>query len=462
MELKGRFLKEEELRALHQATLKVLSTVGVRFQSERAIEVFKQHGARVNGNMVFIDSALLDKALACAPESFFLSGRERENDVRVGGGTPAFASASGPVYVRQAGIKRLATTEDFTNLLKLTETSRVLKVANYIVVEPQDMPENKRKLFQVASALKHSKKPLIGITMGSGLSQKCLELVRDFYGSLDEYRLIGIISPISPLVYDGHMLDHIFDYALHRQPLMFAACSQPGATSPATIAGTIVIDNAEVLAGIVLAQLIAPGLPVIYGSTSTACDLRYVAPAIGSPETGLITATISALSKYYKLPCRSGGSLTDSKLPDMQAGIESAMTMLPAIMSGVDFILQSCGILESFNTVCLEKFIIDEVTIESVMRMHRGYRIDPECLGLETIERLGPGGQFLAEEHTVQYYRSEIHTPALFSREGYEAWESKGSLGLEDRAAGECIRRLNAYVEPELTQRQKKIIEAYL
>lgn len=342
------FLKSEEVEKLHEATAYVLSRVGLRFQHDKGRHLFQKHGAKVEGETVFIPEKLVHQALSSVPESFVLHGREKDQDVRVGGEDAVFASASGPVYVRRGAKKYLAQDEDFINFIKLTETSTVLGVTNYIMVEPQDILPEKRKMHQVAACLKYSTKPLTGITMGEGLTRSCFDLVERFYGGWQENRLLGIISPISPLVYDAQMINHMMDYAEAGQPVLITPCSLPGATSPVSLSGTLVVDNAQVLAGIVFSQLIRPGLPVIYGNTSTACDLRYASPAIGAPETGLITLAAAQLSKYYGIPCRSGGCLTDAKVPDMQAGLESMLTIMPALMGGVDFILQSCGILESF------------------------------------------------------------------------------------------------------------------
>lgn len=463
MRFSGSFLREEEVAALCQAVAKTLTEVGVQFQHEEALALFHGAGASVSGDRVRIPETLLQKTLATVPNAFIVKGKSAEYDCPVGKGTPVLAGASGPVFARSGGTRRLATTEDFINLLKLTETSKAVSICNYIIVEPQDMPEEKRKLFQVASALKYSHKPLIGITLGKGRTAESLQLIREFYGDGEAgpYRAIGIISPISPLAYDGGMASQLIEYAKNGQPVMIAACSQPGATSPVTPAGTLVIDTAEVLAGIVLAQIVKPGLPVIMGATSTACDLRYVSPAIGSPETGLFTLAFKSLCNHYHIPCRSGGSLTDAKVLDMQAGIEAAMTMLPAVLGDVDFILHACGVMDSFNTVCLEKFLIDEELAEAVLRMKRGFAIDAESLALAQIAETGPAGSFLMSEHTMEHCR-EGFMSTLFSREAYQNWLEGGSKDVEQRAAELLAKRLAAFRLPKLSGDQQKLLEKYL
>jgi trimethylamine--corrinoid protein Co-methyltransferase len=464
MRFNADFLSEKELDCLHAAIVKALTEIGVRFQHEEALNIFRENGASVTGDTVRIPESLLNRALQSVPDRFSLKGRTPEYDLEVGGGKPVLTASSGPVFARVGGVRRLATQEDFLNLLKLTETSPLVNMCNYIVVEPQDMPEERRKLYQVASALKYSHKPLIGITMGKGRTEECLSLLDRFYqdSGSGTHRAIGIISPISPLMYDEGMTTHIMGYARKNQPIMIAACSQPGATSPATLAGTLVIDAAEVLAGVTLSQLVKPGLPVIMGSTSAACDLRYVSPAIGSPETGLLTVAFKALCKRYNIPCRSGGALSDSKDTDMQAGIEGAMTMLPAILSGVDFILHACGTMDSFNTVCLEKFIIDEEICSAMLRMAAGFEINDDTLALDCISEVMSGEDFMTHDHTLDYFKTEMWRPALFSRENFSKWENAGAKILPERAAEMMRDRLSAFKFPQLTQEQEKLLEPYL
>lgn len=462
MKVSASFFSREEIGDLHEATLTVLSETGVRFAHQQALEIFKNNGARVSGDRVFIDERLLTEALKSAPPSFTLHGRETEDAVVVGAGRPVYAPASGPVYVKRGSEKRPATRQDFIDLLKLSQSSAVLGVTNYIVVEPQDLDESRRKIFQVAAALKYTTKPLVGTVMGEGRTAQSFRLLRDFYGGLEEYRTLGIISPLSPLAYDRGMLEHVIEYARAGQPLMFASCSQPGFTGPVTLAGTIVVDNAQQLAGIVFSQLCREGLPVIYGSTSTSCDMRFASPAIGSPEASLITIATAELAKFYGLPCRSGGALTDAKSPDMQAGLESMMVSLSTAVAGVDFILHACGILDSFNTVGFEKFVIDETTVAMVERFAAGLEIDEQRLATGVIRKVGPQGMYLAEGHTARFHRSELFIPALLSRESYLNWEKGGSLTLEERAREAVDERLSSYEAPPLPPAQESILAEYL
>ena len=455
------YLSKSEKERIHNAVCHLLENVGIAFKCDKAVEVFKKQGAKTDGHMVYISEALLMSSIKSAPRQFTVCGRSPERDVTVGSGTPAFAPASGPVFVKSGDQKAPATKEDYINFLKLTETSGVINFSNYIVVEPQDMAEEQRKLHQIALTLAMTTKPLVGMAMGDGMSARALGLLSDFYGGLSQNRTIGIISPISPLLYDSAMLEHVFSYAEHGQPLMFASCSLPGATSPVTIAGTVAIDSAQALAGIVLAQLIRPGLPVLFSSTSCSCDMRFLSPAIGAPETGLISAATASMSHYYGLPCRTGGTLTDAKAVDAQSGLESAMTLLPALSAGADFILQSAGILDSFNTVSLEKFVIDEDVIAFAQRLVKGFEVSENTLAVDLISEVGAAGQYFENDHTLESYK-ELYVPGILSKEGYNEWESRGGLPLSERAAQQVAQRLAHYERPYLEPEREKLLGRYI
>jgi len=458
MKLNSNFFKEKEIQKLHKATLEVLSEVGVKFSTEKALKIFKEKGVKVKGNKVFIDEKTLMDALDKVPKEFVLSGKEEEKDILIGGGGTIYAPASGPVYVQRKNKKRSTTCEDYIDLLKIYETSEVIPVINANMTEPQDIPMEERIKFRLKNCLEITSKPLMGFTTGRKDSKECIEMIKGFYEDKNKHYVLGVISPVSPLCFDKSMIEGMEAYAEENQPVLIASCSLPGATSPVTMAGTLVTNNAEVLAGIVYTQLLKPGLPVIYSSTSTSCDMRMLSPAIGAPETGLFTYGVRALSSYYGLPCRSGGSLTDSNTVDMQAGIESTYTLLSASIAGIDYVLQSCGILESFNSVCLEKIIIDEENIKCARRYTKGFEINDTTIALDVIKEVGNEGTYVTTTHTYQHFKEEFISADLMSKESYDSWKEKGSKDIFERAGERVEERLNSYEKLELSEMQKEYL----
>lgn len=458
MKVNNHFLTLEAVEKLHRATLKVLKEVGVRFDQDEAVERFKEKGFLVRGRQVFFQEHEIQEALDKVPQKFILSGRTSTDDVQVGEGKTIFAPASGPVYIQRDGKRNTTTAQDYIDLLKIYQTSKEVPVINANMTEPQDLPFEERDVFRLKKCLEMTTKPLMGFTTGKVDSRRCVKMIKEFYNNNEGHYVLGIISPVSPLCYDESMIEGMEVYAQENQPLLIASCSLPGATSPVTIAGSLVTNNAEVLAGVVYSQLLRPGLPVIYGGTTPSCDMRMVSPAIGSPETGLMTYGVRALSAYYGLPCRSGGSLTDANQLDMQAGIESTYTLLSAAMAGIDFVVQSCGIMESFNVLSFEKVIIDEENIRLAKRYVRGFEVTDEKIAYDIIAKVGSQGTYITEDHTFQNFKDDFSPAQLMSKEGFDQWQEKGSPSLVDKAKNIIVKRIEQYREPILSEEQKKYL----
>lgn len=458
MKIRNAFFSDHEIAKLHEATVRVLSEVGIEFNKEEALEVFRKNKVEVKGKRVFIDEATLWDSIKKVPEKFVFSGRTEKDDILIGDGNTVFAPASGPVFVQRNHERRSTTSEDYINLLKLYQTSAIIPIINANMTEPQDIAFESRDAFRLKQCLELTTKPIMGFTTGTTDSERCIRIIESFYENIDKYLVMGVISPVSPLCYDESMIEGMFAYAGHSQPVLIASCSLPGATSPVTIAGSLVTNNAEVLAGIVFTQLLNPGLPVIYGGTTPSCDMRMATPAIGSPETGLFTYGVRALSSFYGLPCRSGGSLTDANSPDMQAGIESTYGLLSASVAGVDYVLQSCGILESFNSLCFEKIVIDEENIRLAQRYVKGFEINEETIAFDVIKEVGSGGTYITTDHTYDHFKDDFIQASLMSKESYENWEIGGKKDFFTVAEEIVAKRLEAYEKPELSERQAAYI----
>lgn len=456
MQVKGNFLTKEEAESIHEMTIHVLEEVGVIMSDDFACETFRKHGARVDGNRVYISRELLEKALSTAPEVFPIYGRNGKS-VQVGGDHKVIAPVSGPLFVQRGNDRHRNTAEDYKNFQKLHHTSRVMDMLNPNLIEPSDIDRKVVRDYQMAVCLKYTDKPLIGLTTSPQDTIHSIEMAQRFYGLQDNV-VLGIISVISPLKYDETMLEAVKLCAERNQPMMFACCSMPGATSPITLSGTLVVNNAEVLAGIVYSQLLRPGIPVLYGNTTGGCDLRFVSPAIGTPETALFIYAASAMARYYHLPCRTGGALVDAKEVDWQAGVESTLTMMPSLMSTSNYILHSCGVMDSFNTMSYEKFILDEQNIEMIRMVVDGIKIRTDQEELDNIAEVGPGGQYLEADHTMDYLHEDIYTARLFNKQGYETWVNQGRKSSADLANAEVDKRLAAFEAPEITPEQEKIL----
>lgn len=443
-------IPQETVQKIHDASMRVLSEKGIKFTYTKAVEIFKEQGLRTDGQVVYFTEDQVMAALETCPEKFELLGKERSFDVTVGGGRPVMCPAYGPVYVERRGEKKKAVKEDIINFTKLTQTSDVIDVLNPYVVTPLDVPTDSLLLYQQAVALGYGTKPTMCIMSGYETTRKSIQMIKGATGVDDGCVAIGLASALSPLCYDDNMAGSAIALAEENQANVFGCCALPGTTSPITMLGTMVTATAELLSGIVLSQLVRPGAPVVYGNVTASTDMRYVTPAIGSPEAGKIAALSKAMCEFYKIPCRSGGSLSDAKQTDYEAGSESMLVMLPTIAAGVDYIIHACGILDSYNIIGYEKFLLDEQNIRAIYcLLEESSAEDDSIFGLEMILEHEHAGQYLDQEHTRKHLRTELFFPTISLRGYYDLWLMDGKKSILDIAEEAILSRLESYSQPE-------------
>jgi trimethylamine--corrinoid protein Co-methyltransferase len=443
--------------------MKVLEQVGVAFPQAEALAVFKRYGARVEAERVYLSETQVMAALKDIPKQFTLHARNPKRSVTIGGGSLVFAPGYGAPFLVDAEIgKRSATLEDYIALAKLSHMLPNQDITGHLLVEPEGVKVS--YLHMLLAHMTHSDKPLMGSTVGRAGAQATLDMAQILFGGdlAGRAAFIGLINSLSPLGYSAEMLDALLVYAQARQPLVLAACAMAGATGPVTLAGALAMQTAELLAGIVLTQLINPGTPVVFGSTSTNIDMKTGGLCIGSPELSQLIAAQAQLARYYGIPSRSGGSLTDANSPDAQAGFEAMMALLTTANSGVDFVLHSAGILSSYLAFSYEKFVLDDEMCGMVRRLRSGFIVSPETLAYEVIAKVGPGGNYLMEDHTVDRCRTEFWKPSLCDRGGLEAWMGRGCQDAKARARVRWQTLVRNHRDPELDQIISRQLQAYL
>ncbi|MBW2481029.1 MAG: trimethylamine methyltransferase family protein [Deltaproteobacteria bacterium] len=426
------FLTQPQVEQVHEASMWILANVGIDLRYAPALEVMKKGGARIDGERVFLPAGLVEEQIRKAPAEFTLHARDSDFDVVIGGQHMVFTPGYGATFVADLDHgRREGTLNDFENFVKLTDASPYQDICSGMFIEPSDVPHEIRHVQMIYTAMKNSAKPIMGSAMGVQGAMDSIMMASIVFGSQGQLsqkpRMISILCSLTPLVYDERMLGAIMEYARAGQPQLISSLAIAGATSPATLAGTLAVQNAEVLAGIVLAQLIREGTPVVMAGASTNADMHTGALSTGSPEMALNTAATAQMARFYGLPVRGGGAVCDAKYPDAQAAYESMMSLLTARFSGVNFVLHSAGILDSYNCMSYEKFIIDDEMCGMVKRMQKGYDVNPDTLGLDLIREVGPGGHFLDKDHTFDHFRTEFYQPQLSSREDFFSWQASGS-----------------------------------
>ena len=417
-------LKKREIAKIHEATLGVLEKTGLVFRYQPALKILAKAGCKVEGETVFFPSKLVEAQVKKAPSQFTLHARNPEKNITIGGDNIVFSPGYGAPFITDLDKgKRKGTLEDYKNLTKLAASSPYQDLTGGILVEPNDVPSEKRHAEMVYACIKNSDKCFMGSSYGEKNARDIVEMTAILFGSdwnlAEKPALLTLINSITPLIFDDRMLGALMEYAQKGQAVIVTSLAMAGATSPATLAGTLVVQNAELLAGIVLTQLIREGTPVIYGSASSITEMSTGALTIGAPETAILTSATAQIARYYGLPCRGGGAVTDSQVPDAQGGYEAMMNLLMANASGINFVLHSAGILDSYNTISYEKFIIDDEICGLVKRIKNSFELNTDTLALDIIKQVGPGGHFLDKEHTLKNFRTEFYRPTLSSRTNY-------------------------------------------
>jgi trimethylamine--corrinoid protein Co-methyltransferase len=449
------FLTKHQVEQVHEASLRILAEVGIDFRYAPALKVLKKGGARVDGEHVFFPERVVEEQISKAPAEFTLYARNSDFDVVIGGEHMVFVPGYGAAFVTDLDHgRREGTLDDFKNFIKLTDASSYQDICSSMVIEPTDVPHEIRHAQTIYTAMKYSPKPFMGSAMGAQGARDSIQMASILFGSQDELsrkpRMISILCSLTPLVYDERMLGAIMEYASAGQPQLISSLGIAGATSPVTLAGTLAVQNAEVLAGIVLTQLIREGAPVVIAGASSSVDMHTGALSIGSPEMTLNTAATAQMARFYGLPVRSGGAVCDAKSPDAQASYESMMSLLTSRFCGINFVLHSAGILESYNCMSYEKFIIDDEMCGMVKRIKRGYEVNPETLAIDIIKEVGPGGHFLDKDHTFDHFRTEFYQPQLSNRDDFVSWQTKGSPQSMETANKKYKEILETYEAPAL------------
>jgi trimethylamine--corrinoid protein Co-methyltransferase len=458
-------LSRSDITAIHNASMDLLANVGIKFPHEEALATFKAHGCRVDGQMVYLSEKQVMTAVKQSPVRFTLHARNPERNVIIGDGQSVFAPAYGPPFLIDSTLgKRLPTMVDYDNLSCLAHALPNQDLSGHLMVEVDNAAATGTCLDMLYASIIHSDKPFIGSTAGKTGARRTMEMAAILFGdSFDQCPVtIGLVDSLSPLSYSSDTLDAILEYASVGQPVIVSVLIMAGATGPVTLAGVLAQQNAEILAAAALIQMIHPGTPVIYGSTSTIMDMRTGMLSIGSPETSLIITASAQMARFYGLPSRSGGALTDANSIDSQSGYESMLGLMTAVNSGTDFVLHAAGILSSFLAFSYEKFVLDDEMCGMVRRIRQGISVDQDTLALDVIANVGSEGHFLLEPHTVARCRDAFWQPTISYRGDLDVWLLDGWPNATQRARERWETLLAEHVDPPLDKIIKQQLRDYV
>ena len=449
-------LSDEQLDQLHRASLQILSTIGVQIPHPEMRRLFGEAGAEVNESteVVKIPEELVWRCLESAGKAFTLYGRDRACQARFGVGARNYNSSGGEAsWVDDTSARRrYATLEDVVTATRLGDGLPLINLVG-AMADPHELPAAYRCVEVAATQLKNTTKPIYFFFHDRASARYVLEVLAAVSGGEDEairYPLAHpLFEPISPLKFPYHGIDLLFETSRFSLPVAIAPMAQVGLTAPGTLAGTLAQENAEILAGVCVTQLIKPGLPVCYGGIPHAFDMRTTQLIFAGPEQALMAIAMTQLGKRYGLPVYINVGLTDSKVLDAQAGLEAGITLICGVLSGADIFghFGICGVDQAASLVML---IMQHEALGYVERVLRGIEVSDETLGLEVIRSVGHTGNFLTEMHTVQHFRQELWFPQLLDRAFWSTWLEQGGSTMYDRCVAMKDRLLKEHTPEPL------------
>ena len=449
-------LSEEGLELIESNADTLLEQVGIDFrEAPDACDLLRDAGAEVEGERVRFPQGLARQLVqATAPRTFMQVARNPANTVEIGGTSTVFAPAYGSPFVRDLeGGRRYGTIADFRNFVKLAYASPYLHHSGGTVCEPVDLPVNKRHLDMVYAHLRYSDKPFMGSVTHPQRAEDTVEMARIVFGAdfLEENTVIlSLCNANSPLVWDATMLGAARAYAEANQAVLMTPFILAGAMSPVTVAGAATQTYAEALAGMAYVQLVRPGVPVVLGSFASSLSMQSGAPTFGTPEPALVLYVMAALARRLGVPFRSGGAFTASKIPDAQAAYESANTMQPTFLGGVNFVLHAAGWLEGGLTMGYEKFVLDNDQCGMWHEFAKGVDTSENGQALDALLTTGPGQHYLGHEHTLANFETAFYRSPVSDNSSFEQWEAEGATEAAQRATAIWKKTLEEYEPPPI------------
>jgi trimethylamine--corrinoid protein Co-methyltransferase len=468
--MEAKVLNADQITRIHAASLAILDRVGVIVPHADMLDRLAQTGAKVDraAQRVRMSEGLVQRSLASAGKRFTLYGRDTSRTAAFGVGTRNYNSIAGEAHwVEQpGGPRRFATLGDVATAARFADALDHINIAG-AMADPHEIPPAARCVAVLAELVRNTTKPVTFWFHDRASARFINEILIALRG--DEKRAAELplcypfLEPVSPLRFPFDGVDLLYETARLNLPVPIGPMAQMGLSAPATIAGTLAQENAEILAGVVLTQLIRPGMPVCYGGICHAFDMRTMQLIFSGPEQAIFGVAMTQMGKHYGLPVYINVGLTDSKRPDAQAGLEAGVTLALGAAAGAD-IFGHMGISGVDQGTSLDMLALQDEMISFVESAMRPIEFSDEALGLDVVEQVGPDGTFIDTRHTAKHFRKELWFPKLLDRKFYQAWQDAGAASTEDRCRARKDEILAHHVPqpvpPELDKELDRIVAA--
>lgn len=455
-------LSTDELNVIHLASLDLLENLGVKVFSNEALKILDESGANVDYSKqtAKIPQHLVDEALKKCPKTIRLSARNQELDV-VLDGRHIFGTTDGTGLATidlDTGERRQPTKDDVRRTALMVDALDHINMY-YPTVTPLDCPGHAHVLHEYEAALNNTEKHFIsGATYLPEEADFLLQMASTLVGGKEELMKQPIISAVacmmSPLIIPLKETEAALEFAKYHVPVILMTMPLTGATGPITVAGSILVGNAQILGGIVALQMASAGTPIIYSSYPLSMELKTGAFSVAFPEATLVTVGHIRMAKYYGLPSYGGGTVSSSKVPDEQAAYEKSLCALTCMLAGGD-VCGTIGLFENYTVLCYEQMLIDYEMYEYMLKIAAGIEVNDETLAIETIYKVGAEGHFLAEKHTLKH-ANEVWAPMLSDPRPYATWKEAGSKSVVERARDKVREILSSHKPPDLDSGVKR------
>ncbi|MHB0856429.1 MAG: trimethylamine methyltransferase family protein [Anaerolineae bacterium] len=446
-------LSESDLQRVHEASLTLLQDQGLYSESDLIIDIFAKAGGQVDreGRIIRVSRDMVDAALKTAPSSFTLYGRDPQHDILLEPGRVYWGMGGTPepyVYDYELGHRRLPTKDD---MVACTRVGQSLRNVEFVMAlcAAGDMPQNVQIFHEYDAMFRNTLKPVITTAPGRNYARHYIEMAAAASGGEEALRkrpcIVMFTQPVSPMKI-SHYSETMVEAAEYGIPILSSPGPMMGATSPASLAGTLAQVSAEALFGVVLSQLIKEGTPVIYAPHTGVMDMVTAQCTYGSAEQSLARAAVAQLGIFYGLPTFGLGGGVEAKLPDAEAAGEAMMGMMLNALSGLT-LTQTLGTLASGLYGAPEMAVICDELVLMISRILKGITVNDETLAIDVIQEVGHGGHFLGHEHTSSLFREELFFPSLFRRQSIDQWQDRGSKNMT-QAAHERVESILAKAGP--------------
>ena len=461
-------LSADEIESIHQASLRVLAELGMKVTDVEARKIYTEGGARVDQaeEMVYLDPEMVEEVMALAPAEYTLNARNSDKSITIGGNHITFSGVAGPAFVSDLDRGRRPGT--YVELCDYKKLFQSFDIIHYALggFEPLDLPENSRHLDILLAQIRYTDKCISTSLLGSnrardGLNMACILFGIDFDDLPEHVVITGNINTNSPRLLDGPMAGGLIELARAGQPVIVTPFTLAGAMAPVTVIGAITQQNAEALAGIVLTQLVRPGVPVVYGGFTSNVDMRTGSPAFGTPEQTKASLITGQLCRRYQIPFRSSNTNASTSV-DAQSAYESEMSLWGAVMGHANMIIHGGGWLEGGLVASFEKLIIDVEMMQMMAEFVEPLAVNDQTLAIDAMREVQPGGHYFGTTHTMARYDTAFYTPVVSDWTNFENWKEAGGLDSAQRANAVWKQVINDYEQPPLDPAILEELEAFI